>query len=324
MGDWIMTYNKVKIPDSVKEFLENNEDCKQIDKSGVFTKTYTILTNKRLLVVKKGSKLFETSFVSNNEENVTLTKPLTLITTKRLIALSWKKESSSYEMSFDVRYAEENEIYISHRLNGTLWIDKSEYGGRFLIITNNRLLLYSYRIKEFKLIKSIDIDDFQSVDMFRIKILSSDKSVIVIKRANNRPPIIIEHSLFKRDEGEIFPRKLAEAAGISFATPVINSIEKLSTFVEFYPKENIQFPSKCSKCGKANNELQIKTLKLEKTILIEKSPYVGLDSVTFNVPYCPYCYLGKAVKKNAFDGIRAILEFKNSDYANEFIELNTN
>ena len=319
-----MTYNEVKIPKSVKEFLENNEQCRQIDKSGVFTKTYTIVTNKRVLVVRKGSKLSETSFVSNNEENVTLTKYLTLITTKRFIALSWKKESSSYEISFDINYAEDTETYISHRFNATLWIDKSEYGGRFLIITNNRLLLFSDKGKEFQLVKALDIDNFQSVDMFRIKILSSYKSIILVKRANDRPPIIIEHALNRRDEGEVFPRKLAQAAGISFAPPVINSIEGISTFVEFYPKEAIQFPSKCSKCGKADNELQTRTLKLEKTILIERPPIVGLDSVTFNVPYCSDCYFGKAVKKNAFDGVRAILEFKNSDYANEFIDINTN
>ena len=62
-------------------------------------------------------------------------------------------------------------------------------------------------------------------------------------------------------------------------------------------------------------ELVHRTLKLEKTILIERVPHVGLDSVNYRVPYCSNCYAGKAVKKNAFDGVRAILQFKNNNYA---------
>lgn len=322
-----MTLKQAEIPNPLKTFFSNDEECKEIKKSGVFTKTFRVLTDKRLMVIKKGSKLSEASFVSKNEENVSLTKDLTLISSKRLIALSVRKENN-FEIAFDATYVEDKEMYISHKLNTTLWLPdleppSYEINAAFLILTNNRLLLYSDRYKELKFLKSIDLGNIEAVDMLRTTMLSQDYCCIKIKTKDGKPSSAIKHELANREKAEVFPRKIAEAAGVCFAPPIINSIEGSNTFVEFYPKENIQFPNKCSKCGKVDGKVENRKLKLEKTILIEKPPLIGLDSVSFNVPYCPDCYIGKAVKKNSFDGVRAILEFKNNDYANEFIELNS-
>ena len=313
-----------KIPDSVKKHLDQNEECKEFKSQGVFTKTYKVLTNKRLLVIKKDSLINEASFVSQQEENVSLTKNLTLITTKRLVALSEKKENY-YEIAFDFTYAEDQEKYISHKLNGLLWgYDwQSHYQASFLILTNKKLILLSNRNDKYNFLESIDTDNFRSVDMMRISVLSRDECCIVIRTKDDKPHIVIQHGLNNREFAEVFPRKICEAANVSFAAPALHSTKGPDTFVEFYIKENLQFPEKCSKCGNEGVELVHRTLKLEKTILIEKVPHVGLDSVNYRVPYCSNCYVGKAVKKNAFDGVRAILEFKNKNYANDFIRLNT-
>ncbi|MCK4827522.1 hypothetical protein KA005_67965 [bacterium] len=313
-----------KIPDSIKKHLDQNEECKEFKSRGVFTKTYYVLTNKRLLVIKKDSLINEASFVSQREENVSLTKNLTLITTKRLVALSEKKENY-YEIDFDFTYAEDQEEYDSHKLNALLWgYDwQSPYQASFLILTNNRLILLSNRNDKYNFLKSVDTDNFRSVDMMRVPVLGRKECCIIIRTKDNKPHIAIEHELNNREIVEVFPRKISKAANVSFAAPVLHSTNGSDTFIEFYIKENLQFPEKCSKCGNEDMELVYRTLKLEKTILIERVPHVGLDSVNYRVPYCSNCYVGKAVKKNAFDGVRAILQFMNNNYANDFIRLNT-
>jgi len=42
-----------KIPDLVKKHLDQNEECKELNGKGVFSKTHKIVTNKRLLIIKK-------------------------------------------------------------------------------------------------------------------------------------------------------------------------------------------------------------------------------------------------------------------------------
>ena len=319
-----MSTTVMKIPDSVKKHLDQNEECKELKSHGVFSKTYNVVTNKRLLVIKKDSLIREASFVSQREENVSLAKNLTLITTKRLVALSEKKENY-YEIDFDFTYAEDQEKYVGHKLNVFIWgYDwESPYQASFLILTNNRLILLSSRNDKYNFLQSININNFKSVDMKRVRVLSRDECCIVISTKDNKPPIVIEHTLNKREISEVFPRTISKAANVSFASPMLHSTDGTDTFIEFYIKENLQFPEKCSKCGSEGVELVHRTLKLEKTILLEKLPHVGLDSVNYRVPYCSKCYVGKAVKKNAFDGVRAILKFKNNNYANDFIRLNT-
>ena len=313
-----------QISDSIKKHLDETEECKELKSQGVFTKTYNVLTNKRLLVIKKDSLINEASFVSQQEENVSLTKNLTLITTKRLVALSEKKEND-YEIDFDFTYAEDQEKYVGHKLNAWVWgYDcQSLYQTSFLILTNNRLILLSNRNDKYNFLKSIDIDNFKSVDMMRIPMLGIKECCIIITTKDNKPHIVIKHELNNREIAEVFPRKISKAANVSFAAPLLHSTKGSDTFIEFYIKENLQFPEKCSKCGNEGVELVHRTLKLEKTILIERVPHVGLDSVNYRVPYCANCYVGKAVKKNAFDGVRASLQFTNSNYANDFIRLNT-
>jgi hypothetical protein len=313
-----------KIPDSVKKHLDQTEECKELKSHGVFTKTYNVVTNKRLLVVKKDSLINEASFVSQGEENVSLAKNLTLITTKRLVALSEKKENY-YEIDFDCTYAEDQEKYVGHKLNAWVWgYDwQSLYEASFLILTNNRLILLSNRNDKYNFLQSIGIDNFESVDMMRVPVLDRKECCIIIRTKDNKPHIVIKHELNNREIAEVFPRTISKAANVSFAAPTLHSTNGSDTFIEFYTKENLQFPEKCSKCRNEGVELVHRTLKLEKTILFERVPHVGLDSVSYRVPYCSNCYVGKAVKKNAFDGVRAILQFTNNNYANDFIRLNT-
>ena len=139
----------------------------------------------------------------------------------------------------------------------------------------------------------------------------------------NKPHIVIKHELNNREIAEVFPRTISKAANISFAKPALHSTNGSDTFIEFYIKENLQFPEKCSKCGNEGVDLVHRTLKLEKTTLFERIPHIGLDSVDYRIPYCSNCYIEKAVKKNTFDGVRAILQFTNNNYANDFIRLNT-
>jgi len=314
-----------KIPDSVKKHLDQGEECKELKTQGVFAKTYNVVTNKRLLVIKKDSLINEASFVSQQEENVSLTKKLTLITTKRLVALSEKKENI-YEIDFDFTYTEDQEKYVGHKLNNWVWgydWQSPYYEVSYLILTNKRLILLSNRNDKYNILQSISIDNFESVDMMRVPVLDRKECCIVIKTKDNKPHIVIKHELNNREIAEVFPRIISKAANASFAKPALHSTNGSDTFIEFYIKENLKFPEKCSKCGNEGVDLVHRTLKLEKTTLFERIPHIGIDSVDYRIPYCSNCYIGKAVKKNTFDGVRAILQFTNNNYANDFIRLNT-
>ncbi len=129
--------------------------------------------------------------------------------------MHFQVKKNNFEIAFDATYVEDKEKYISHKLNTTLWLPdlKPPYDidAAFLILTNNRILLYSDRYKEFKFIKFIDLGNIQAVDMVRRTALSLDYCCIKIKTKDGKPSITINHELSNREKAEVFPRKIAEA-----------------------------------------------------------------------------------------------------------------
>lgn len=315
------------IPESAKQYLSPKEECKHIKSQGLFHKTYNVLTNKRMLVIKKGALISENSFVSQDEENVSITRDLTLITTKRLIALS-KKEENRYEKDFDFPYTASHENYVSHELKplltlgGNLTSDDSDLIS-FHILTNHRLLFLSNRKNMFKQISSINAKDIETVDFGRVKAggLSHPATIISLKKIES-PLLILKGDLHNRESAEFFPNKIAGVAGVAFAPPKQISKDNTGTYIESYVKSNMKWPYKCCKCGKSDVDLSYRILKVEKTIQFDQTTFPAPSSVDLKVPYCSNCGLGKAVKSEAFDGVRTTLKFTNNDYAIEWIQMN--
>ena len=164
--------------------------------------------------------------------------------------------------------------------------------------------------------------------MIKKKIEGSRYCCIVIWLKGGKIRAITHGDLQDAKQTEKFPRALCTAANVPFAKPIINDSSDNRIWVELYPKIDLQWPQKCANCLRENTSLEIKNLKIEKDFLKEDPAHnrVGPDSINLKIPYCPDCNplnLNKAVKDNSFDGVVAILEFKNEKYAHDFIQLNS-
>jgi hypothetical protein len=86
---------------------------------------------------------------------------------------------------------------------------------------------------------------------------------------------------------------------------------------------------KCSNCLDKSDDLKYKRLKVDN----DKNAYntaphiqVGPRSVELEIPYCETCHSTlflKSVTNPSYNGVTVLLEFKNGEYAQEFIKINS-
>lgn len=319
-----------KLSDVISRHLKTDEKVVFFRKKGFFSKTYHILTNQRFLVVQKNALVSEQSFLQDGEENIFISGKHELLTNRRLIALQ-PDEKGFYQVAIELTYLEPGEKYLSYNLNALHFggaippeLGSSFLDATFMVLTDRSLKsFYGYR-NNFKQIDNLPISDIVSVNLARVRVLSNRDCCILLRMRTSDEPRIFRHFMTNdRESVERFPKKISEAARVPFAMPFINAREESKVFVEFYTKTDLKWPLKCAHCMNETHDLKYRTLKIEKVKNDPPHNVVGPKSVQYEVQYCQSCFGKKAVKSNNFNGVNAVVEFRNESYAEEFIKINS-
>ncbi len=139
-------------------------------------------------------------------------------------------------------------------------------------------------------------------------------------------------NIWKSESQKIYeklPREICALTNIKFSPPYEGK-NSASNELTFYVKSDLVFPQRCAACMKEAVPF--------KYDIIDPGSEIGqsvsaatLFWIKFEIPYCEACYQKRfgflkkerAVKKTRFDFLMATMKFDNSDYAKEFLEINS-
>jgi len=311
-----------------------------ITKGPLFSsKTHYLITKQKFYVVEdKDKSVTEKNLLNEGESFVVLTKSFELLTDKRLIHLEIDKDHNPI-ISKEVNYLDQGEEYIYHVLgngdfgqhNGNFEEEKAKdlaLNVRFNIITNKSLKVFG-KAPDLPLLDVLEFSSIKSVGLLQGASMISECSTIAIELKNGKSRSITNGNFTVPSSIEEFPRKICQAAKVPFAIPFEDHSVKDRLFIEFYPKSDLKWPMKCSNCLDISDDLKFKRIKVEN----DKNAYntaphklVGPKSVELDIPYCETCrntLFLKSVTNPGFNGVTVLLEFKNGEYAQEFIKINS-
>lgn len=223
--------------------------------------------------------------------------------------------------------------------------NRGGYGPEFeLAITNKRVLVGHLPMK------SISITDIATVGMGWSK---HDGLLVVIEFKDKRPLEVFqprEHASYGsfewRQTVEADPREICKAAHLPFAAPTLIPIDTIKTkktegiYVQFWPKSDLKWPDFCPDCmeplSQSNTRLDNMYLSFSgetRTSLTNIKTLKPSANINLEIPYCDQSYKKgffgnwvlkrRAIEKFYFDGIDVVLYFSNTEYAEKFVELNS-
>lgn len=131
-------------------------------------------------------------------------------------------------------------------------------------------------------------------------------------------------------ECEKLPRKICELANLKFSPPFVGK-NNTPNEITFYVKSDLSFPKRCAACMKEDVPFKYDVIDPSSGVGQKVSAFATLFWIKFEIPYCQACFQkrfgflkkDRAVKQTKFDFLVATLQFDNSDYAKEFIEINS-
>ena len=311
-----------------------------ITKGPLFSaKTDYVVTSRKFYVVEEKSKtVAEKNILSEGESFVVLTKSFELLTDRRLIYLEIDNDHNP-NISKEISYLDPEEKFVSFVLgdgdfgqhNGNFGEEKAKELAlevKFNIITDKALKVFG-KAPELRLLDVLEWSSIKSIGLLQGASMISECSTIAIELKDGKSRSITNRNYTDPARIEDFPRKICQAANLPFAIPFENHSVKDKLFIEFYPKSDLKWPLKCSNCLSETPELKFKRLKVEN----DSNPHntaphklVGPRSVELDIPYCETCHntlFLKSVSNPGFNGVTVLLEFKNEQYAREFIHVNS-
>ena len=224
-----------------------------------------------------------------------------------------------------------------------------QYSGNVHLLTTHRVLILNVGDRDY-LLKAIQLSKIKQVDVGVI-VQRGQNAIsygLMVDEVDFEDPVLILHggvnthgidqlSLSRQEQQKInerFPRRLCELAGVKFAVPKTRAGTRGYTLVTFYSKSDLVWPASCSSCNKDTKDLVFDKFTVVNPWLSTYGIGYGLLSwIPYSIPYCLECYEAYfgAEKDNRaieigwaqFDGARVELQFKNRDYAMNFIEANS-
>lgn len=294
----------------IQQYLESDERPLYVGKKGLFgVKGIELITNRRILYVDiKKDKVGAKAYLDPDEE-----------------VLEFR---GVYTHNQYAHYQSEKEGLPSFNA---------------LIVTNKRLLLATANFKspEIEIVDDILLSEISHIDIQHYKVIGYYRYFLELGLKTEKVPRFIEifgwvGDIDSQEESEKvllekLPRALSRAAGIEFAVPKLIEQTNEKTIISLYIKNGLEFPKKCAQCGAQDRELQWVTIKMPRSTALREAfgadttgHLLGIEEAKFHIPYCQDCIKGSrnAVAIGEFTGVRAILVFNNSIYAQDFVNAN--
>jgi len=221
--------------------------------------------------------------------------------------------------------------------------------GSFVAVSSHRFIAVEFKKGKYVPWLTINLSDISAIDFDWNKSAFYDSPIIVFDLRDNQRKGFDIINFEDLETREKLPRAISQAAHVPFAPPRVLSpqIHKVNPafFVQFYPKSDLLWPSKCPACLQPINEHNSSFHRIIPRLGGDRFKF-RLDNqmnwnlrthIELHIGYCSSCYqtlfnqkkslFSKSPKApvfdSSFDGIKVFIFIDKSDYANEFAQLNS-